>query len=215
MIQKLLKFYKQKVSIFSYINKQNLWWKVLIFLLLSVAIFFLGSYLNNIFLRILLFIVPYIFIFIVINIEATKTIIKTYNIDSTKFLWNRIDTNKQINEELENYLIENNIISKEKMEYLIELMTDYSSELRIPFYFNKGLILAVLTPLWFQFISWTYSKNISTQDEAIKFILLVLLIILVFGVPVYFIFSELANNDYRKSKKLCNALKEIYLLKYK
>jgi hypothetical protein len=180
-----------------------------------VAIFFLGSYLNNIFLRILLFIIPYIFIFIVINIEATKTIIKTYNIDSTKLLWNRIDTNERINEELENYLIENNMISKEKMEYLIELMTDYSSELRIPFYFNKGLILAVLAPLWFQFISWTYSKNISTQDEAVKFILLVLLIILVFGVPVYFIFSELANNDYRKSKKLCNALKEIYLLKYK
>ncbi|RJE91210.1 hypothetical protein D3P07_03870 [Paenibacillus sp. 1011MAR3C5] len=103
--------------------------------------------------------------------------------------------------------------SKEKIAALITLIDKQADEHKIPFLVGRGVLAAILIPIWVQGISWVLNKQITRIEEAVVFIVILLAIIFLIWMVITawkkIIYDEIINSDYNRLKLMSSDLREL------
>ncbi|WP_345243214.1 hypothetical protein [Pontibacillus salipaludis] len=217
----ILEIYKKRCStkalIFSDIRKVTL----VVVGVFSTLFFLLFNYYILIqeelkgFLVFIIFILSSLYLIHNLNKEYKRVLNEKYDIFSENYLWNSLEFKKLKLNKLEEELENEEIIGKEKIQYLIELSEEAQEDLKAPYWLNKGVFISVALPVWIQFLSWTYKNEINNSNEALLFfsvIIIVLVLFFFFIGTVKGFFNEVFSS-YSKMKNLTFDLKSIYLSK--
>ncbi|MUG87278.1 hypothetical protein GNP92_13130 [Paenibacillus timonensis] len=107
--------------------------------------------------------------------------------------------------------------SNEKLNLLISSVDKQAEESKVPFLVGRGVMAALLIPIWIQGIAWVLNKQIDSIEGFVVFstILLLLLILVAAFLSFWktFVHDEIINSDYNRLKTISNDLRE-YQFKY-
>jgi hypothetical protein len=119
-------------------------------------------------------------------------------------------------EEFADYIELKGIVEPIQFGYLIELIDKNVQDLKAPFFINRGVIAAILAPIWIQYITYIFTRETNSFEEAtvILFSLIFLISILLFFISIgRTIVDDILNSEYNRMKKMNNLVRDIYLIK--
>jgi hypothetical protein len=128
----------------------------------------LGAYFKNsgislmFFLQYGIFLILFISLFIFFNFKARKIVRTRYGIDTKKFLWKTEAFINYQDELFEKQLVSFNFLNEEKIGFLIKVLEKEIERRKPRTYIASGVYLALLLPLWSQFLSLVY-KHIGLE----------------------------------------------------
>jgi hypothetical protein len=152
--------------------------------------------------------------FLIINIEYKIVLKKRYNIDS-KHLWNIVEFHRIKKQKFKDFLIANKIITNEnKFNYLISLIDEKLADSKTPYFINTSIVVAILLPVWTQFVMWVYQKRVVTGTDALFILFLTIWAVSLVIISIHslktIIYDDFVNAYYNKLKKLRTVLRELY-----
>ncbi|UOQ92166.1 hypothetical protein MUO14_16950 [Halobacillus shinanisalinarum] len=163
MVYELFGFYKEKLSFWNVYFKHMIKWLV-VSLFLTAVVISLGllfvSFWSEVQWFILLAFIPNVLLMLYVKREKGRIAKEVYNQDSPKGVFNKRK------EEFADYLEQKGIVEPHQFEYLIELIDKNAQDLKVPFLINWGLIAAVIAPIWIQYITYIFTNEINSLEEA-------------------------------------------------
>ncbi|MNW44888.1 hypothetical protein D3C74_221370 [compost metagenome] len=211
MVYKLLEVYKKELSIRNLVFKYFNWKKIL-----PLIIFFV-TFLT---VSIILALIKNQPLYLSINILSIITffgLLKEVESQREKILkefHNGLSLAGIRMKRLKKFLKEESIDHpKEKLDLLVTFVDKQAEELKTPFLIGKGVMAALLIPIWIQGIAWILNKQISTFEGFVFFIIILVLFLLIFWSILFFwksiVHDEIINSDYNRLKMILNDLREL------
>ncbi|UOR13686.1 hypothetical protein [Halobacillus amylolyticus] len=143
--------------------------------------------------------------------EKNRIAKEVYNQDSPK------DVFYKRKKEFADYLEQKGVVEPHQFEYLIELIDKNAQDLKVPFLINWGLIAAIIAPVWIQYITFIFTKEINSFAEATWttgiFLLFIVILLYVGSIVRSFLVGELLNGEYNRMKQMGNMVRDIYLIR--
>ncbi|MFQ3544831.1 hypothetical protein Q7A53_12120 [Halobacillus rhizosphaerae] len=214
MIYELFSIYKEKMSFnnvyLRYMKKWHVILLLLTILVLFVSLIYLSLWSGN---EWLMFFVPLpITLFIpYLNHEMERISKEVHNRETTG------NVIKKRREEFAQCLEEKGITKPEQFEFLIELIDKNAQEMKTPFFINRGIIAAILGPIWIQYLTFVFTMSTHSLEEATGLLVLLVVLIMLFLCFVYIsrsiVVDDLMNGEYNKMRKMGNVVRDIYLMK--
>lgn len=211
MVYKILEIYKRELSvrvlIFKYFNWKLIFPQIILILLFMIVAITLAIAENK----------PPYFLISVLSAITFPRLLKKVEIERDRIL-------KEVHNDftivgirmrrLKNFLKAEGIdYSKEKLNLLIASVDKQAHELRTPLLVGKGVMAALLVPIWIQGIAWILNKQINSVELFVLFIVVLLLVLLVFWFFLSFyksvIHDEIINSDFNRLKMISNDLREL------
>lgn len=213
MVYKLLKIYKNELNLKNIVLRHISWNKfivhIILFFLSIVGPFILKLNFDEALTDILyLFVIPIVLNFFKKLDKEVKRVYKDVHggLNYVKLRISRL--NKFLKEEGIDH-------SKEKINLLIAMIDKNAEELRVPFLVGRGLLVALLVPIWVQCLAWAFQKQITQIKEAVIFVCIILAVLIVIWYLIiifkYTVYDEFFNGDYNRYKTIANDLREIIL----
>lgn len=164
------------------------------------------------------FLVFYILFLSIFNYSAKRVLFQRYKIVSKNFLWCDCNYSKLKQEKLVDFLEKKNLYSEKKIKDLIEICLKESARRRGSYFFNWSLFLAVLVPLWVQFLGSVFKLVNNDLNRAVLLFFSFLIIItgIVFlisslGILLTELDEVLFNRESNELKNLTYHLENILL----
>ncbi|SEB10104.1 hypothetical protein [Paenibacillus sp. 276b] len=210
MVTKLLLIYKSELSlrniIFNHFN-----WK----LIFPHLCFILVSLVIAITLAVIFNQPPYLLIFLAV-ILVLPNLFKRTEKERDRILseeHNGLNFSDIRMKRLRKFLKEESIDhSKEKLNLLISYVDKQAEEKRVPFLVGRGVMAALLIPIWIQGIAWILNKQIDSIEWFVVFIIILLLILILVTMFLSFwktiVHDEIVNSDYNSLKIISSDLRE-------
>ncbi|GAB6988721.1 hypothetical protein [Paenibacillus pini] len=211
MAHKLLKLYKDDLSLFHILIKKMRWTnfnKTIFILLFSIAlIIILKSQINSLWgnASFLLLILCYVVFLREAKLESDR-IIQSDN-SGKSYYQARMDGLKRF---LKNEGFDTN---PQKIDLLIKMVEKQSEEAKVPFFIGRGIILTIIIPI----ISATYTNILNKYIDRLEIVILIFVIfiatvlIIFYYVSIFKLFyDEIINGDYQRYKTIANDLRELY-----
>jgi len=215
MLEDVIIFYKKELSplklVFSEIK--GVWYLFAMTSIGTMVLFGISEYLKWPEAIKLVFAACYIVLFLYTNHSAKKVLNRKYNITSEGFLWSGTEYNKMRLMLLRNYLIERNLLTKEKLELIIELLYKRSDNTKQSDLIGVGLFLALFIPVWSQFVGWLY-RNPFPLDQALTLlgiIIVVLVIVIGFLKMIQTVILDFTARKRETMRNVATLLEEILL----
>jgi hypothetical protein len=211
MTTKLLKLYKNELSLKQVMIKKIKWGnylKSLILLVFTLAVIIITKFLINSSWGDLSFLLFALWMFIFLR-DATKESERIINDVNGGKSYHQIRV-----EGLKGFLKREGLdYNPKKLELLIKMLEQQSEELKVPFFVGRGIFLALIISI----ISATYTnilnKYISNiETVSIIFVVLIIgLLILMYYVSIFkFLYDEFFNGDYQRYKTIANDVRDLY-----
>ncbi|KJD43629.1 hypothetical protein [Paenibacillus terrae] len=211
MAHKLLKLYKNDLSLFHTLIKKMKWtnfYKSIFTLILSIALIIIlknqiqSSWGNISFVILILW-------YVVFFRESKRERDRIIQIDNggKSYYQVRIDGLKKF---LRNEGIDTD---PQKIDLLIKMVEKHSEEEKVPFFIGRGIILTIIIPI----ITATYTNILNKYIDRLETVILIfivliaIILILFYYVSIFkFFYDEFINGDYQRYKTIANDLRELY-----
>ena len=104
-------------------------------------------------------------------------------------------------------------LSSDKLKLLITFVDKQAEESKVPFLLGRGLMAALLIPLWVQIISWFFNRIDDIKILGLFILILVYFVILISTLIKMCgtIYDHIINSDYYRLKRISNDLFELQL----
>lgn len=216
MLEDVIRFYEKDLSSFKLVFSEikGVWY---LFVMASIGITVLlgiSGYLHWPEVNKLVFAAAcYSLLFLYTNHSAKKVLKRKYNITPEDFLWAGTAYNKMRLMLLKNYLNERNLLTKEKLELIIELLYKRSDNTKQSGLIGVGLFLALFIPVWSQFVGSLY-RNSFPLDQALTLlgiIIVVLVIVIGFLKMIQSVILDFTARKRETMRNVATLLEEILL----
>lgn len=154
----------------------------------------------------------------IINEKAKRVLLKNYNIKPSQKMWANEEYMKMRQELLTKYLESKGLYTEKKLKELVEICYKESERSKYKGYVNWGLFLAVVIPIWTQFLASIFkiSNNMSDSVNILGSIFIGTVIIFIVGFLTKFVAQDILDNTFNKKsnayKKLAYVLEDILFL---
>lgn len=228
MLQQIYQFYKKKVNSYSLVFKHVLvsYWAfwasfyvfiafLVLYLLCNILVYlkisifsFSGYYLLG------LALINIILLFF-LNHRCKRVIKDKYDIHQRHFLWKGLVFEEYQSNLLKNYLLKNDLYSENKIKMLIDLFEKEAEKQKVPTFIKPGVLLALIIPLWVQFIGSVF-KQVHETNTAINVTVSLLIIVMIVILPLGFlkklydeIIELIFNSESQQLKNLVALLEDV------
>jgi hypothetical protein len=212
MVSKILKYYKTNFGLWNVFFRHLKWGQFLLYifpLIIAISsIIYLSFRLNLDWLSI----VGLLLMFAILPFfkkESNRIVKEVHQFENKEqFFSNRKNKFKT-------FLKDKGIDDKEKVNYLISLVNENIEESKTPFLVNRGLIAAIIVPIWVQFLGYIYKNEITSFEGAlfvmVIFVILIIMVWVMISVLKMIFYDEIINSNYNRLRNIEKMLKDLYL----
>jgi hypothetical protein len=143
---------------------------------------------------------------------------ETTRINQEKYRLNTIEEVYNLRKkEFQDYIKDKKLLEPDKLDDLIQLVELNAEQLRTSFFIKGGVLVAVILPIWVQFITYTFSI-INGIEEAFYLFIYLLYAAVLLGWVLYIckavFIDKILFGKYYKMKNMSLLLKEIRLIPF-
>lgn len=155
------------------------------------------------------------------NFSARKIIFDRYKIRSSSGIWRPSEFDEMQTKMLISYLKIQKVYTKEKMGYLITNLQDSIKRKKSPSIWVAGVFLALFTPLWNQYMTYTFKFADESNWKDVSIFVLVVSIIIAFVSltvggfkKIFFFLQDIVMSEHHSivSTKLLEHIQSIQLM---